>query len=87
MNALRCGVPIVTSATGEMCEPVIDHNNVRLFPAGDFAGLASCLNAILNEMADNKFKFSRDSAETAYKYFSLEREREAWLAVVGDAFR
>ena len=31
--------------------------------------------------------FSRDSAETAYKYFSLEREREAWLAVVGDAFR
>ena len=32
LNALRCGVPIVTSATGEMCEPVIDHNNVRLFP-------------------------------------------------------
>jgi len=87
LNALRCGVPIVTSATGEMCEPVVDHNNVRLFPAGDFAGLTSCLNAILNEMAADKFRFCRDSAQTTYEYFSPERERETWLAVVGDAFR
>jgi glycosyltransferase involved in cell wall biosynthesis len=87
LNALRCGVPVVTSATGEMCEPVIDHNNARLFSPGDFAGLISCLNGLLSEMATNKFSFRHDSAQAIHKYFSLESEREAWLEVVEEAFR
>ena len=87
LNALRCCVPVVTSATGEMCEPVIDHNNARLFSAGDFSGLISCLNGLLSEMATNKFSFRHDSAHAIYKYFSLESEREAWLEVVEEAFR
>jgi glycosyltransferase involved in cell wall biosynthesis len=87
LNALRSGVPVVTSATGEMCEPVIDHNNVRLFPAGDFEGLTSRLNGLLSEMAAGKFRFRHESAQAVHEYFSLEREREAWLGVVGAAFR
>ena len=86
LNALRYGTPIVTSATGEMCEPVIDRNNVRLFAAGDFTGFTSCLNGLLKEMAAGKFRFSHEGSRAAFEYFGKEVEHEPWPAVVAEAF-
>jgi glycosyltransferase involved in cell wall biosynthesis len=54
LEALACGVPVVASNVGSVCETVVDGETGRLFPAGDLAAFVAATVGLLNSPADRE---------------------------------
>lgn len=71
-EAMACGTAVVTTRTGLACEHVQHGDNGLLFDAGDAAGLAHCLRALLDD-PERREHIAARGRETALREFATGR--------------
>ena len=70
MEAMACGCCVVASSAGGNPELVTDGVNGMLFPAGDVAALAGCLQSLIGEDSRQRLSLSAAAAAHARRSFS-----------------
>ena len=79
LEAMACGVPVVTSDTGGLPEVVVDGEVGYLLPVGDFEGMAEAGTRILADDAVHR-RFSEAARASAVERFATERVVPAYEA-------
>lgn len=81
LEAMSCGLPIVSFDTGGIKEAVIDKVNGYIAKYKDLNDLLSGVRYILNMNAENREKISSNSRDRVIKYFSLEKMISEYLTL------
>jgi N-acetyl-alpha-D-glucosaminyl L-malate synthase BshA len=72
LEAMACGVPVITSDTGGLPEVVVEGEVGHLLPVGDFEGMADAGVSILADDARHT-RFSEAARALAIERFSVDR--------------
>jgi len=72
LEAMACGVPVVTSDAGGLPEVVIEGEVGHLLPVGDFEGMADAGVAILSDPKEHR-RYSENARAHAVERYSVER--------------
>jgi glycosyltransferase involved in cell wall biosynthesis len=80
MQAMACGLPVVTTPVGSIGEIVQDGETGRLVPPGDAAALGAAIEALLAD-APLRSRLSARAREAALQRFGEERMVERMLEV------
>ena len=80
MQAMACGLPVVTTPVGSIGEIVQDGETGRLVPPGDASALGAAIEALLAD-APLRGRLAARARETALQRFGEERMVERMLEV------
>ena len=80
LEAMACGLPIVTSRIGGIVDIVEDNRDVLLVPADDVDMLSEKLQQLVQDVALRK-RLGRAAKQKIESQFSPDRETEIWLGI------
>jgi glycosyltransferase involved in cell wall biosynthesis len=84
IEAMACGLPVVASWVGGLCDYLIDGENALVCPPGDVAALADRLDTILTD-ADLRTRLAQAGRAVVSDRFSRNRNLDAYAAVFDGA--
>lgn len=73
LESMSCGVPVIASEVGGMKSTVVDGETGYLFPVGDMAGLAACIERLLGDplLAYNMGTQGRHRVESLFNWDTI----------------
>jgi glycosyltransferase involved in cell wall biosynthesis len=87
MQAMACGLPVISTRVGAIPEAVIDGRTGSLIPARDSAALAAAITDLLED-TDKRRRFSTAAVDYARANFGiaqmLDRMEAAFRRVIGE---
>ena len=78
LEAMACGVPVVSTDVGSLQEIVVEGESGRLVPARDDGALAAALMELV-ESPETRRRMGHASRERAVRHFSVETTMRHYL--------
>ena len=81
-TALCAGLPVVTTACGEMPELLGSASHIRLAAPGDPEGYLSTLRTACIDFLENRLRPDEESVKRWREHFTMERELSQWESLI-----